>query len=163
MNKRFLITISICICTLLIGFSLYKRYSKSEIPYEFPKIKITYNNENVTSSNGSFNWIYGIGGSSNITGHSYEVGKQSEVIKCTPNSYINISFKTLPINALPKKITVLLWKGTNSEPIIYKENQGEDSISVLLPNQEGEYIFEIQGYWDDRRNTSNIINVLINK
>lgn len=77
--------------------------------------------------------------------------------------FLNISFKTLPINALPKKITVLLWKGTNSEPIIYKENQGVDSISVLLPNQEGEYIFEIQGYWDDRRNTSNIINVLINK
>ncbi|MCI6275238.1 MAG: hypothetical protein MR639_00565 [Clostridium sp.] len=163
MNKRFLTTICICIFILLIGFSLYMRCSKSEIPYEFPKIKITYNNENVPSSKGQYNWIYGVGGSSNITGPSYEVGKQSEIIKCTPNSYINVFFKTRPIKALPKRITVLLWKDTNSEPIIYKEDEEKDSISVLLPDQEGEYIFEIQGYWDDKRNTSSIINVSVER
>ncbi|WP_286905374.1 hypothetical protein [Clostridium sp. UBA1652] len=77
---------------------------------------------------------------------------------------MDIDFKTKPINCPPQKLIVSIWKDKDNREV-YQEIRGDisNSVTILLPEKEGEYIFEINAYWDDKHNTSNILNILINK
>lgn len=160
--KRFIACMFTIGLIFIIGFNLYKLYSKSDVPYEIPKVHFKYKNKTVKSVQGDSTWIYGIGGSSNTTGYSYEIGKKLEAIKCTASSYMDIAFKTKPINCPPQKLIVSVWKDRDNREI-YQEIRGDisNSVTILLPEKEGEYIFEINAYWDDKHNTSNILKILI--
>lgn len=160
--RKFIWMISSIFIILIIIFSIYKSYSISDIPYNSPKVKISYDNKKITSSQGEHNWINGEGGNSYLAGSSYEIGKKLEAIKCTASGYMDITFKTKPINCPPQKLIVSIWKDKDNREV-YQEIRGDisNSVTILLPEKEGEYIFEINAYWDDKHNTSNILKILI--
>lgn len=160
--KRFIACMFTIGLIFIIGFNLYKLYSKSDVPYEIPKVHFKYNNKKITSSQGEHNWINGEGGNSYLAGSSYEIGEKLEAIKCTASSYMDIAFKTKPINCPPQKLIVSIWKDKDNREV-YQEIRGDISnlVTILLSEKEGEYIFEINAYWDDKHNTSNILKILI--
>lgn len=150
-NKSKLIFFTI----FLIGsFTILIMIPKDNFPVNKPKLKITYDNKEVYNINGEFNWFSKeIGGNSNLAEPLENI---SEPLYAKRGEEINIKF-----SKAPNSVSIIdISKSPYQDHNLLEKNDKKEYY-FLLPDESGEYIFEVNGIWDSTHNLAKIFKVYI--
>ncbi|MDP4147266.1 MAG: hypothetical protein Q8936_22795 [Bacillota bacterium] len=156
MNKysiKRLIPYILIIVLLLSSYFVYKITTKEQPPSSVPIVEIKLKGKNIPTNLGEFNW--GGPDGTRDAGSPYDVGNRTQIIMANPGETIDIN-----IDSIPKEIQIFKWTGY-AQSCNYEKFINTKSCKVTLPKQSGEYIFEVEGYWDKDNWTSNIFHVQI--
>lgn len=155
--KKYITKITIILTFLFLLGSYCMYLVSSEVPIQRPYVSIKYKNKAIPSKIGEHNWFRSeTGGNSFIVGSSYKVGKETSIFTAKSGDALTISF-----SAKPKEMKVILYSNKNTTAKVYKTFGSEKNYELMLPKEQGEYIFEVSGHWDDTHNTSDIFRVKI--
>lgn len=162
-NNKLLIKIFGLIFIIFIIFSYAYEKLTSDVPINIPDVTIRYNGEDIPTSLGEYAWLKSFSkdqpktGNSYLAGPSYDVGMKVSQTSVKQNSEIEVIFNTEPPEIVLREWLV-------GEPIneIRKEIKSSKKVNIIkLPQEKGEYIYEIQGYWSNTNFTSTIFRVLV--
>lgn len=134
-------------------FYLFNYTKKTRYP-SIPNIYVTYNQQNIETVSGLCNWFdKGTGGNSCFPKENdpEKLVKNLTSISVKKEDSINFVFKTS--YKQPTKTTVYLIVPKKENPYNFsmvKQSSNDNYFNV--PKEEGEYIFFIDGYWDDTHN-----------
>jgi hypothetical protein len=152
LKKIFSVIIAIIIIVISI-FYLFNHMKKSRYP-SMPDIEVTYNQQNIETVSGLCNWF------DKDTGGNSWFPKESDPEKLVENlnsisvkkeDSVNFVFQTS--YKQPTKTTVYLIVPNKENPYNFSMiNQPSNDNYFNVPKEKGEYIFFIDGYWDDTHN-----------
>jgi len=152
LKKIFSVTIVIAVIVICI-FYLFNYINKTRYP-SMPNIEVTYNQQNIETVSGLCNWF------DKDTGGNSWFPKESNPEKLVGNlnsisvkkeDSVNFEFKTS--YKQPRRTTVYLIVPNKENPYNFsmiKQSSSDNYFNV--PKEKGEYIFFIDGYWDDTHN-----------
>lgn len=119
-----------------------------------PNINITYNQQNIETVEGLCNWFdKAAGGNSRFPGESdpEKLVRNLNNISVKKGEVVNFVFKTS--NKQPIRTTVYMIVPNKESPTNFKMiKQSSHNDYFNVPEEKGEYIFFIDGYWDDTHN-----------
>lgn len=162
-SKNSLVKIFILIFVIVIVFSYAYEKITSDVPTNLPDVNIKYNGKDIPTSYGEYAWLGNFSkeqpktGNSYLVGPSYDVGLEASRFSAKPNSEIEVIF-----NSAPPKIILRTWVVDNPENEIIKEVDSSKKINTItLPDEKGEYIYEVKGYWSSTNFTLTIFRVIV--
>lgn len=105
---------------------------------DIPTLGVTLNNENITVEKGCYSWSEG--GESVTTDASSpdQIADKMEGNKIKPNSELALNF-----SKIPSIVRVVDWSESKNNSFAF------DNDKILVPNDNGIYIYEIIGEWED--------------
>lgn len=127
---------------------------KDDFPFDKPNIKITYDNEKVSTINGEFNWFNKeLGGNSTFAEPLENLNKP---IYAEGGETLQIKFSKEPDSVAIQEISNIPY--TDYE---YLNGYSKKEYSFILPKEKGEYHFQVRGVWDETHNIAEIFKVCI--
>ena len=127
---------------------------KDDVPINKRSLKITYNNEKVSTINGEFNWFNKETGGNSTFAEPIENLK--EPLYAKGGEKIKIRFSKEPNSVVIQDISISPYKDYK----LVKEESNKE-FSFMLPEEKGEYYFQVDGIWDSTHNVSKIFKVYI--
>ncbi|HAT4243983.1 glutaminase [Clostridium perfringens] len=149
-KSKFIFFLTFIIVTITIIAIIFK----GDVPINKPSIKITYNNEKVSTINGEFNWFNKETGGNSTFAEPIENLK--EPLYAKGGEKIEIRFSKGPNSVVIQDISISPYKDYK----LLKEESNKE-FSFMLPEEKGEYVFQVDGIWDSTHNVSKIFKVYI--
>lgn len=149
-KSKFIFFLTFIIVTITIISIIFK----GDVPINKPSIKITYNNEKVSTINGEFNWFNKETGGNSTFAEPIENLK--EPLYAKGGEKIEIRFSKEPNSVVIQDISISPYKDYK----LLKEESNKE-FSFMLPEEKGEYNFQVDGIWDSTHNVSKIFKVYI--
>ncbi|WP_160680723.1 hypothetical protein [Clostridium sp. C8-1-8] len=145
-----LILIIILIMIFLIGFSQSFKH-----PIKPPELKITSDKVSFLAVKNEYNWFENTG-STNLGTYSIEKAKSIKGYKIGKGQIIRLE---LTSNKGLKEFNVKKVEGTS----IYDYNITDitTETSFIAPEQPGEYIYQVDAFWDDTHSIQYVFKVFV--
>lgn len=162
-NNKVLRKLIILIFVIFIISSYAYERITIDVPINLPKVTIKYSGKEILTSPGEYAWLKSFSkgqpktGNSYLAGPSYDVGVMVESFSAKSNSDIKVIFKSAPPEIILRRWTV----GDSVNEVTKKFDSLKKINNITLPEEKGEYIYEVQGYWSNTNFTSTVFRVLI--
>jgi len=158
----FKIFIFLFIVLLIVGSYIHAEIT-SDIPNDLPEVTIKYQGEKVSSTHGEYAWLINFSkdqprtGNSYLVGPSYYIGKNLSSFEAKANDEINIIFEKAP-----PEIILTRWNVGDSENETSEKIEAYKKMNTIkLPDQKGEYIYEVRGKWSDTNFTVTVFRTIV--
>ncbi len=137
----------------LTGCGYIMKGSPGEI--EVPSLKVVHDNESISVEKGGYQWTKNLGlfQKQSVIADSASPDQISETMEgdeVPPQSELKLNF-----SEKPNKVTVADWSISKDSAHTFKDN------TLILPKENGTYIYEIIGYWDEGQ-VSYTIKIIVN-
>lgn len=127
----------ILIGVILLTFVGCSNGENKTIEPNTPNLTISYDNKNIPVKKGGYEWTIANKSIIADTSSPQEIGESMKGHHVLPEATLNLEFIEKP-----NKVSVIYWGESKNRPYTSIEN------TITVPKEEGTYIFEIIGEWE---------------
>lgn len=160
-NKKRVKIIIYVIIIMIVEWLFLKNYYTGN-PSSPPTMNIYYKENKIKLEHGDFNWFdKSEGGNSHLYGDPIKILEDYSPVEVSIGDFFTYTYSSIPrsVSVGIFKLDGHKWIKSEEYTLYYYDKKYDRTIRV--PQEKGEYIFDISGNWDETHNTCHIFKIKV--